>query len=154
MRHTSLEVYEKVKASGLLSRMRMLVFEILCRHSYVYNSEAGLTANEMQHAAELVYHAKNGRHLHKRLSELERMGMVKTTGTRQCRRTGNTSLIWSITGNLVGTPIPSGTKFMDRRAIGAEENKTIAIEKLRILYHEKDRTDAQWKEVANSIKAI
>lgn len=89
-RLTSIEAYNKVKESGLLSRLRLKVYKILCEHG-------ALTANEMRMFGSSD---SNSGVFSTRLSELERMGVVRTIGTRKCKTSGHNALVWEITYDL------------------------------------------------------
>lgn len=90
-RQTSIEAYTKAKESGLLSELRLKVYEMLCLHGQ-------LTANEVRiHASQ---HNVNSGVFSTRFSELERMGVIKAIGTRKCSVSGHNALVWEITGDM------------------------------------------------------
>ena len=158
MRQTSINIYNEVKASGLLSKMRLRVFEILCRNNY--NTNDGLTAHEMRWVAENVYHMKNSEHLPKRLSELERQGVVEVTGARKCRRTGNNASVWSITGRQA-QPLDKQLTPKEQRqqdAVGLLRNLWALLETSGCFSHLSESGEAiiikRFEEVKRSIERI
>lgn len=88
VRRTSVESYEAIRASGRLSRMRWRVYDFLYRHG-------PLTGHELDDRMAVVGETKTS--YHKRLSELERLGVVETVGERRCSVTGMTALLWATT---------------------------------------------------------
>lgn len=102
MRDTNKEMYEKVKAAGTLSKNRLMAYHILCRLDYNerHSEHNGMTAEEIRWVAENTYKVANGRHLQKRLSELEKMDAIHVTGTRKCRISKNNAMTWQITGRM------------------------------------------------------
>jgi len=89
-RETSIEAYHKVKETGMLSTLRLAVFEILCKHG-------PMTAGEMRNygGADM-----NSGVYGTRLSELERMGVVQELETRKCSTTGHRAIVWGITHEM------------------------------------------------------
>jgi hypothetical protein len=92
-RLTTLEAYTKVKESGLLSELRLKVFEAVCTHDKLTASELRIKISGHQTNA-------NSGVLGTRLSELERMGLIRTIGTRKCSISGYNALVWEVTGNM------------------------------------------------------
>lgn len=95
MRQTSVDVYYEILASGLLGDMQKDVVRILYK-------EAPLTGREINERG-------NGVSLHKRLSELERRGVVEAVGEKLCSITGYMVMAWALTGELpkeCGTAAP------------------------------------------------
>lgn len=90
MRQTSIDAYRKIEANQLLSRVRWKV--------YAHLFGAGpLTGSELNHEL-------GGSGYHKRLSELEQLGVVYLAGKRMCNITGMECETWDVTANL-----PSGS---------------------------------------------
>lgn len=89
-RSTGTTAYRNVQKSGMLSAIRLKVYEVLC-------NSGPLTANELR--LKISSTANSGVYS-TRLSELERMGAVKTIGRRICTTSGHPALIWAITGNM------------------------------------------------------
>ena len=135
MRPTSVEAYHKAEESGLLSKLRLKVFKILCDHG-------PMTANEMRMFGDS--NANSGVYS-TRLSELERMKIVAATSERACKTTGNKALLWDITNNH---PIK-----LDKRETKKVKTKR-AVDALRVLYLKYKSFDTEWTNVANLIKNI
>ena len=87
IRRTSKQSYQRIVEGGLLSTQRMKV--------YVCLWEAGepMTGTEINTTL-------RGKSYHKRLSELQRLGVIEEVGTRYCRVTGHECVVWDVTGNL------------------------------------------------------
>lgn len=83
---TSREAYEKIKASGQLSRMRMKAYSLLRYYGPLTGQEIDAKGTGTQQQS-----------LHKRLSELETLGLAEVVGTRECRVTGHNADEWDIT---------------------------------------------------------
>lgn len=88
-RSTTIEAYRKAEDSGLLSKLRLRVFKIVCDHGPA-------TANELR--AYFPSSSNSGVYM-TRLSELERMSLVMIVDKRPCKITGNNALVWGITNN-------------------------------------------------------
>lgn len=82
MRQTSIDAWEDIKASGVLGLEQLRAYECLFRHG-------PLTGREIDD--------RLGVDMHKRLSELERLGVVKCNGKRECRVTGRQVHEWDVT---------------------------------------------------------
>lgn len=91
MRHTSIDAYNHIKDCGLLSRTRWLVYETLFQ-------KGPCTARELDKWLATPGDTKTS--YHKRLSELERMGVVQTVGERPCSMTGVNATLWDVTDRL------------------------------------------------------
>lgn len=91
MRTTSIRVYREIKESGLLSRMRWRVYRVVFKHG-------PLTAHELD--THLAAPEETKTSYHKRLSELERVGVCRVVGERPCTITGRSALLWDVTDNL------------------------------------------------------
>lgn len=92
VRPTSIEVYRRITAEGLLSKRRMQVYEYLYAHG-------PCTVNElfrMTWGGTRVVQANFGA----RLNELEKMGVAVRTHTKICDVTGNNVDVWQTTDSL------------------------------------------------------
>lgn len=89
-RQTSLDVFERIKRDGTLTRARFVVYAELFDHG-------PLTGGELDR--NLVMPGLRP-HFHKRLSELENMGAVARVGRRQCSFTGNVCEVWDVTDTM------------------------------------------------------
>jgi len=90
-RETSAQAFRQIQADGSLSRMRWKVYEHLFHHG-------PLTRSELD--SRLKGPKEVNPSYHKRLSELERQGVVKTVGRRACSITGRECELWDVTANL------------------------------------------------------
>lgn len=94
VRRTSIEAYNEIKESGLLSKRRWQAYEILFHHG-------PLTANQLVRlAAEKFPALKNTWTFNKRLSELRRAGIVDEIAEVPCPLTGRTAILWDCNDRL------------------------------------------------------
>lgn len=91
MRQTSILAYEAVKASGKLSDMRWRVYDFL----YKYGP---LTGRELD--AKMASPNETRTSYHKRLSELERMGLAYIVAERICFVSGHQAIVWDVTSKM------------------------------------------------------
>jgi DNA-binding MarR family transcriptional regulator len=112
VRRTSAESFEAIRASGRLSRMRWRVYSFLYEHG-------PLTGHELDDR--MAVPGETMTSYHKRLSELERAGLVETIGERRCTVTGMTSLVWSTTDAREVQPFtrPNGKRAPEVAALEA-----------------------------------
>lgn len=92
-RHTSSDVYHQIKEEGLLSKMRFQVYEALQKMSGPATAReifATMNVDKMEPT---------------RLTELRNWGVIKESGTRECKITGRIVIQWEITGNLPTEPV-------------------------------------------------
>lgn len=92
VRRTSIEVYNKIKRDGLLSRKRLEIYEVLFEHG-------PLTGNEIFRKLKGVSHIVHA-NIHSRLNEMERLGVAVRIGIRACNVTGNNVDLWELTDSL------------------------------------------------------
>lgn len=97
-RKTSHESWQAVQDSGLVTRMRLQVYCWL----YVYGPA---TRSELDDG--LRVRTEVNPSYHKRLSELERMGVVETVGERECHITGHNCITWDTTNLATPRPLPT-----------------------------------------------
>jgi hypothetical protein len=90
-RATSNRAYREIKRSGLLSRMRWRVYRTVFHHG-------PLTAHELDNHLASPEETKTS--YHKRLSELQRVGVCRVVGERPCSITGRNALLWDVTDAL------------------------------------------------------
>jgi len=83
---TSREAYERIKENGQLSKMRMKTYKLLRYYGPLTGQEVDAKGSGTQQQS-----------LHKRLSELETLGLAEVVGTRRCRVTGHNADEWDIT---------------------------------------------------------
>lgn len=87
-RSTSAQARDELEATGELSQRRGQVLGILLRCGPLTGAEV-----------DAVGKGEPGvrGHLHKRLGELEGVGLVERVGTRVCKQTGRTATVWRVT---------------------------------------------------------
>jgi hypothetical protein len=91
MRQTSILAYESIKASGKLSEMRWKVYDFLF-------SNGPLTSRELD--AKMATPGETRLSYHKRLSELESMGLVYEIEDRICPVTNHLVIVWDVTNAM------------------------------------------------------
>lgn len=106
IRQTSIDVYTKIKAEGLLSRMRWRVYEAL----YLNGPLTGKELDQLLGTDSA----------HKRLSELKALGVIADSGesVRPCRVSGENVIEWDVTANLpvkteAAAKVPDGERPVD-----------------------------------------
>ena len=136
-RQTSIDCYNEIKNSGLLSKRRFETFEAIMKI-------APCTASEVQKS--IIYN-NGGRDCMKRISELRDRGVIYEKDVRPCKVTGKNVIEWDLTDRLpVNIKNPNKTK---------KQRLNAALNSLRELYKNKDiSTDEDWKLVADLIKSI
>lgn len=90
MRETSVEAYHHVVQSGVLGRAQEKVYRILFEHGPMSGADlaayGGITPS--------------GSTLFKRVSELERLGVVRSIGSRKNAKTGRFETLWGVTTEM------------------------------------------------------
>jgi hypothetical protein len=84
-RTTSLDAILKLRDTKILGARQLEAWSVLFE-------KGPMTANEMEQAAGIF-----GRGLHKRLSELKSLGLVKEKEVRHCRVTRCSAIVWQAT---------------------------------------------------------
>lgn len=92
VRRTSIAVYRRIKAEGLLSKMRFAVYRVLFYYGPMTR-------------AEIVKHLSTPGtarqpDIYNRLSDLRKMKAADVVGTRTCSVTGNTCQLWDVTDRI------------------------------------------------------
>lgn len=90
VRETSIETYNYIRNSGLLSERRMQVYDCLY-------AGGKMTAGEIY---EVIKIGRANANIAARLNELRKMKAVTEVGTKKCRSTGMTVILWATTNNL------------------------------------------------------
>lgn len=104
---TSRVCYEQIVREGLLSALRLRVYETLL--------DAGpLTGRELD--AILAAPGETRTSYHKRLSELHRIGLARVAGERRCRVTGRLAEEWIALDTLPARPPPKPPSRLERFA--------------------------------------
>lgn len=96
MRQTSILAYEAIKSSGKLSDMRWRVYDFLYRNG-------PLTGRELD--AAMASPGETRTSYHKRLGELERMGLACIVTERNCHVTGHLAIEWDVTDKMEPSPL-------------------------------------------------
>lgn len=91
IRRTSIEVFRKIEAEGLLSKLRFEVYRVLFHHGPLTAGEcwSRFFKNERQRSS-----------ISARMSELEERGVIYQVCERPCGYTKNTSIAWDVTDKL------------------------------------------------------
>lgn len=100
-RSTSREAWQSVTDSGLVSSMRLRVYDWLYRNGPSTRSEVDIG---------LRGPGEVNPSYHKRLSELERQGLVESVSERPCRITGRNCIAWQTTDLCMPRPLPKAKK--------------------------------------------
>ena len=98
VRKTSIDCYNQIKAEGLLSTMRLKVFNAIVISEPCTSSEA----------MKLVESKSLG--FGSRFTELRDRGVIEELGTKICTVTGRNVIEWGVTGNLPKTIVKT-SKF-------------------------------------------
>ena len=92
-RQTSIDCYNEIKSSGLLSERRWEIYDIVFKHG-------PMTSNETFDYS-LLKGVDGYRHnANARMTELRDVGVVQELGTTICSKTGRTVILWDVTDNL------------------------------------------------------
>ena len=91
VRDTSIEAYNKIKADGLLSRLRFDVYDIIFHHGPMTQGECW---------RDYFNHARQRHSVAPRFAELKRHRVIREVGNRPCGVTGMTAILWDVTSNL------------------------------------------------------
>ncbi len=87
MRETSVEAYINVVESGVLGRSQEKVYRILYEHGPMSGADLAAYGGV----------TPSGSTLFKRVSELERLGIVRCMGIRSNGKTGRAEMLWGVT---------------------------------------------------------
>lgn len=91
VRRTSISTYHQIKNEGLLSRLRLIVYQDVFEHGPCTMMDTNLRLNKGTYS--------NGSFT-SRFSELRRLGVIVEVGTTKCKHTGRTAIIWDVTESL------------------------------------------------------
>lgn len=89
-RKTSIDVYRKIRDSGILSERRWEAYAIVYRHG-------PLTSNEVFEYSKLKGVPGYRHNTNARMTELRDMGAVEEIGTKCCSVTGEVVILWDVT---------------------------------------------------------
>lgn len=96
-RETSIEAYNHLKETGVLSKRRFQVYHEVFRNGPI-------TAGEVFKYGDSHNVVKGS--VCARLTELREMGLVKEVGERICRLTGKTAILWDVTSRMNPLELP------------------------------------------------
>ena len=135
-RQTSIDCFNQIKSEGLLSKMRLKVYEAILRKAPCTSGEAfaTMTTKENQISQSRA-----------RFTELRELGVIYEVQNRKCSITGMSVIEWDLTDRLP-IKIKSSNKTKKQRV-------NDALDSLRQLY-KNNSTDEDWKKVADLIKSI
>lgn len=102
-RTTSLLAWESLKRSGKLTKSQWHVYDYLFRHG-------PLTARELNGQLSAVFGGAAAPSYHKRLSELQRMGLVRESGVRRCEYSRRQVILWDVTSEERAQQLPRRRK--------------------------------------------
>lgn len=134
-RQTSIDCYNQIKEEGLLSKMRLKVYEAILRKAPCTSGEAFavMTTKENQISQSRA-----------RFTELRELGVIYEVQNRKCSITGMNVIEWDLTDNL-----PKEAKLRKTK----KDRVNDALESLRELYQNKDCKE-KWIKAADLIKLI
>ena len=117
MKWSSYEAYQAILEELPGSRQRVF------RHLFRHGPSTGRELNE----------AMGSQSAHKRLSELERQGLIIDSGTRQCRVSGHDSHAWAVIGDgpLLDVIAAGGVSSLPKAAQPTRRELQDEIERLR-----------------------
>lgn len=90
VRETSIEAYNYITSSGVISERRAQIYAILYKHG-------PLTAGEALKFVEEEFGYRPYSSTHGRFTELRDMGVVKELGKKKCDMTGREVILWDVT---------------------------------------------------------
>ena len=91
VRETSIEAYHKIKETGLLTRLRWVVYDYLFHNG---------PKTQRQAVQDLSNSFESNGTFSSRFAELKRMGAVKEVGKIKCDFTGKNVYLWDVTKEL------------------------------------------------------
>lgn len=95
IRETSIRVYNQIKSEGLLSKMRLRVYEAILNNAPCTSGEA---LSSMLKSDNVLSQSRA------RFTELRDRGVIKEIGQRSCNITGRRAIIWDLTDELPTEP--------------------------------------------------
>lgn len=135
MRQTSIEVYNQIRESGILSTRKMQVYSTLFEYGPLTQAEL---CNLLPEVSE--------RSLTPRFAELLSMGAIQDAIERECRITGRNVIAWDVTSKFP-TPLP---KRINPAKVKKELVKNIEALGLKVEAHWKQPLREIW-HLANSL---
>lgn len=92
-RETSIDVYRQIEAEGLLSKMNFEVYSTVFHHGPMTSGEAFYEMNRGRPMKALTQ-------TRARFTDLRNAGALKELGTRSCKITGRTAIVWDVTARI------------------------------------------------------
>lgn len=127
-RKTSIETYHEIQESGLLSRMRWVVYSALFRHGPCVSSDL---ARHIVRDGDMSGTPGQRENVCARLNELREMGVVEEVGEQVSEATGKNSILWDVNDQLPKKHKKPGITL-------TLQDKRNALKSLRALYRMKD----------------
>lgn len=127
-RQTSKAAYEAIMSNGTLSQRRRDVYDILYRYG-------PLSASEVCQRLSLPRDS-----ISPRLSELQRLSIVKEFGTKSCGITGQTVTAWDVTGTLPRGKLKSKPRRRWILAVNKEKIQVFSARPEAKAYAKKNRS--------------
>lgn len=93
MRQTSIETYHAVKNSGLLSELRVIVYDCVYKYQPMTQGEAWDIVKQFRKM-------NSSGCITSRFAELKHLGVIVEVGVRPCKITGRNCIEWITTNNL------------------------------------------------------
>ena len=94
IRKISIDVYRKIEAEGLLSKLQWEVYSTVFHHGPMTSGECfSMLAGRKSRASPLIQ-------MWARFTELQDMGVLRELGTRPCKVTGRVAIEWDVSGKL------------------------------------------------------
>lgn len=97
-RETSMLAYNKIRESGLLGNMQILVYETVWQLGSCTSAEA------IEDLRQRGYCAGPLSQFRARFTELREMGVLCEIGQRKCNVTGRTAIVWDVADHVPVTP--------------------------------------------------
>lgn len=118
---TSVETYKKILASGLISKRRREILNILWEH-------ISLTGNQISKIHKELYNTNSfSENIKNRITELEQMGVISVVGIVKCPITKNNVNLYSLTGNM---PVKLKVKKTKKQKINELKKEIVMIGRL------------------------
>ena len=139
VRQTSIDCYNQIKASGLLSKRRFEVYEAIYKNAPCTTNEAlkGIYLSDGN------YRSNEG----SRTTELRDLGVIYEKSIKKCTVTGRNVIEWDLTDKLPIKP----AKLVTAKQIRVDTT----IDALKLLYKNKLTASLNdWQNVANLIRKI
>lgn len=135
VRETSIEIYQKIIAEGLLSKKREQVYKIIYYGGVITGAQVAKKYKSVYPSAQ---HSESIRN---RITELVERGVVAEVKTGPCPITGNTVMFFATTDNLPNKVKPKKTKKQKQlellgkiRVLGNQLSLEVDKESLREIY--------------------